>query len=70
LGKEEEEKTEQKADEWEIKGWVRLSKSKTVINVFVGDDLVGSCNKATMQKVLDEKVDAVPIKKPPVKEEE
>jgi hypothetical protein len=55
----------EKKDEWQLKGWLGLSKSGKVITVKLGEDMVGMVQKKQLEAVLDGSKQGAPIKLPP-----
>lgn len=68
-GKLEPEKTKNQADDWELKGWLNMSKSGKMLKVSLinGEDSIflGLVSVKQVERLLADEVKGVAIKTPP-----
>lgn len=62
------------ADDWELKGWLNMSKSGNMIKVSLGEgeqtEFVGLVSVKQMSRLMDGDISGTPIKMPPPQDDD
>lgn len=66
-------KTQPKADDWTLKGWLNVSKSGSMIKVSLGEgeqaEFIGLVSVKQAERMLNGEIKGIPIKLPPAQEQ-